>query len=407
MGALTPVGLTVRDSWESFKAGRTGLDVITMMDTTAYDLHVAGELKDFDASRYLSPKQRRSMSLTSQLAVIAAQQARVDANLDLDRENRDRVGVLIGTAGGSTIEETEALIRQLRDRGPGRLSPTQAIRLWPNMTAYAVAEDQQVKGYNSTICAACASSTQSIGEAAEVIRRGAADVMFAGGSESMMSEAILAGFMALRALVPGHRDDPAMAMRPFDANREGFVSAQGSTMMVLESLPHALERGARIYAEVLGVGVSNDIYHMIAPDPEGKGATVAVRQALDSAGVTPADVDYINAHGTATPLGDAAETKVIKTVFGPRAYEVPINSTKSMIGHLMGGAGALEAMVCVMTIQEGIIHPTINLQTPDPECDLDYVPNQARAARVDVALSNSFGLGGQNAALVIGRYGDS
>ncbi len=270
------------------------------------------------------------------------------------------------------------------------------------MASYFVAEKYQVRGHNGTICTACAAATQAIGEAAEVIRRGAAEVMITGGTESMVSQTMLAGFVAMRALSTSFNDEPERAMRPFDANREGFVGSQGSAMFILESLAHAQARGARIYAEVLGFGTSNDGFHMIAPDPEGSGAALAIRRALTNADVEPEAVDYINAHAASTPLGDLAETKAIKAVYGKHAYEIPISSTKSMIGHLMGATGAVEAMACVLSIQEGIIHPTINYETPDPECDLDYVPNEARQAEVKIAVSNSFGLGGQNAVLVLG-----
>jgi len=270
------------------------------------------------------------------------------------------------------------------------------------MASYFVAEKYQVRGHNGTICTACAAATQAIGDATEVIRRGAAEVMITGGTESMVSRTMLAGFVAMRALPTNYNDDPERAMRPFDANREGFVGSQGGAMFILESLAHAQSRGARIYAEVLGFGTSNDAFHMIAPDPEGSGAALAIRRALADAGVGPEAVGYINAHGASTPLGDVAETKAIKAAYGKHAYEIPVSSTKSMIGHLMGATGAVEAIACVMTLNEGIIHPTINYETPDPECDLDYVPNEARRAEVKVAASNSFGLGGQNAVLVLG-----
>jgi 3-oxoacyl-[acyl-carrier-protein] synthase II len=405
MGAITPVGHTVAETWESLKAGRSGVTRITAFDVTPWSCKIAGELKGFDPLQFISRKKARYMTLASQLAVIATGQALEDAGLDLEREDRDRIGVLIGTAGGSSIEETERVTMQLMDKGSGRLSPFQVVRLWPNMASYFVAEKYQVRGHNGTVCTACAAATQAIGDAAEVIRRGAAEVMITGGTESMMSQTMLAGFVAMRALPTSYNDEPERAMRPFEADREGFVGAQGSAMLILESLAHAQARGARIYAEVLGYGTSNDAFHMIAPDPEGNGAALAIRRALADAGVEPEAVDYINAHAASTPLGDLAETKAIKAVFGKRAYEIPISSTKSMIGHMMGATGAVEAMACVMSIQEGIIHPTINYETPDPECDLDYVPNEARRAEVKVAVSNSFGLGGQNAVLVLGANG--
>jgi 3-oxoacyl-[acyl-carrier-protein] synthase II len=402
MGAITPVGHTVAETWDALKAGRSGVARITMLDPTPFACQIAGELKEFDPHQFIPRKKARHMAVASQIAVIATGQALEDAGLDLEQEDRDRIGVLIGTAGGSSVEETERIFERLIEKGPGRLSPFQVIRLWPNMASYFVAEKYQVRGHNGTVCTACAAATQAIGEAVEVIRRGAAEVMITGGTESMMSQTMLAGFVAMHALPTNYNDDPERAMRPFDANREGFVGSQGGAMFILESLAHAQARGARVAAEVLGFGTSNDAFHMIAPDPEGSGAALAIRRALTNAGVEPEAVDYINAHAASTPLGDVAETKAIKAAYGKHAYEIPISSTKSMIGHLMGATGAVEALACVMSIQEGIIHPTINYETPDPECDLDYVPNEARQAEVKVAVSNSFGLGGQNAVLVLG-----
>jgi 3-oxoacyl-[acyl-carrier-protein] synthase II len=402
MGTVTPVGHTVAESWEAFKAGRSGIARVTLLDVDLYPCKIGGELKDFDPLKFIPRKKIRHMAYASQLGVITASQAVQDAGLDWEQEDQEQIGVLIGTAGGSSLEETEKLTLRLVQQGAGRMSPFQAVRLWPNMASYFIAEAFQLRGHNATVCTACAAATQAIGEAAEVIRRGDAEVMLSGGTESMVSEALLAGFSAMRALPTSFNEEPERAMRPFDTDREGFVPAQGSAMFVLESLAHARHRGARIYAEILGFGTSNDAFHIIAPDPDGTGAALAVQRALASAGVGIEAVDYINAHGTSTPLGDVAETKAIKRVFGERAYEIPISSTKSMIGHMMGATGAVEVMACVMSIQEGIIHPTINYETPDPECDLDYVPNEARQTEVKVAVSNSFGLGGQNAVLVLG-----
>jgi 3-oxoacyl-[acyl-carrier-protein] synthase II len=402
MGAITPVGNTVAETWDALKAGRSGIARMTVLDPTPWACQIAGELKGFDPHEFIPRKKARNMAVASQIAVVATGQALEDANLDLEQEDRDRIGVFIGTAGGSSVEETEQIFERLMEKGPGRLSPFQVIRLWPNMAAFFVAEKYQVRGHNGTVCTACAAATQGIGEATEVIRRGEAEVMITGGTESMMSQTMLAGFIAMRALPTNYNDEPERAMMPFDAKREGFVGSQGGAMFILESLAHAQARGARIHAEILGFGTSNDAFHMIAPDPEGGGAALAIRRALADAGVEPQDIDYINAHGASTPLGDTAETKAIKAAYGKHAYDIPISSTKSMIGHLMGATGAVEAMACVMSIQEGIIHPTINYETPDPECDLDYVPNEARQAEVKVASSNSFGLGGQNAVLVFG-----
>ncbi len=406
LGAITPVGHTVAETWQALVAGRSGAARTTLLDVSDWSCQIAGEVKGFDPSRFIHRKKLRHMSTSSQLAVVAAEQALQDSGLDLEKQDLDQVGVLIGTAGGSTVEETERASIELSEKESGRLSPFQVVRLWPNMTAYFVAHAFGLRGHNGTICTACAAATQALGEAMEAIRRGVAQVMVSGGAESMVSQAVLAGFCSMRALPSSYNDAPEKAMRPFDAQREGFIPAQGSAMLVLESLAHAQSRGARIYAELLGYGASNDAYHMIAPDPAGQGAALAVRRALDSAGVGIEEIDYINAHGSSTPLGDSAETTVIKEVFGERAYDIPISSTKSMIGHMMGATGAVEAVACVMSIQEGILHPTINYENPDPECDLDYVPNQAREVQVNATLSNSFGLGGQNACLVIGRYLD-
>lgn len=401
MGAITPVGHTAPETWRALREGRSGIGPLTLLEGD-WACQVAGELKGFDASRYLPHKQLRHMAQASQLAVISTEEALRDSGLDLGAEDRDRIGVVLGTAGGSTIEETEQAVSAMRGDDPKRISPFRVVRLWPNMATYFVAAANRLRGYSGTVCSACASGTQAIGEAAELIRRGEAEIMVTGGTESVVSRTALAGFSAMRALATSFNDKPAQAMRPFDSRREGFVAAQGSASLILESLEHALKRGARIYAEVLGLGVSNDAFHVIEPDPNGEGAVLAVRRALRSAGIGPQKVDYINAHGTSTPLGDAAETRAIKAVFGERAYDIPISSTKSMLGHMMGAAGAVEAIACAMTIVEGIVHPTINYETPDPECDLDYVPNTARSATVRVALSNSFGLGGQNAVLVLG-----
>jgi 3-oxoacyl-[acyl-carrier-protein] synthase II len=402
LGAITPLGNSISETWAGLLAGRSGVGLITLGDASAYPCQIMADLKGFDPHNYLPRKKVRQMPGAAQLAVITASQAFDDSGLDLEAIDRDRVGVIVGTAGGSIVEETEVAMRQL-DSGRGRLSPFQVMRFWPNMPAFFVANAYGFRGLNATVCTACAASTQAIGDAAKAIQCGEADVMLAVGTEHMASETALAGFTAMRALATNYNDDPARAMRPFDANREGFVSGLGSATLVLEQLEHALARGATVYAEVLGSGVSSDAFHLIAPDPDGGGAALAMRRALDDAGVERGRVDYINAHGTSTPLGDVAETRAIKAVFGARAYDIPISSTKSMLGHLMGASGAIEAAACIMTIKDGIIHPTINYDTPDPECDLDYVPNVARKQDVGVVLSNSFGLGGQNACLVLGR----
>jgi len=404
MSALTAVGHTVASTWENLIEGRSGIARITLMDASPYGCQIAGEVKDFNPDAFIPRKKSRHMAFSSKYAIITAGQAIEDSNLDLETLDLDNVGVIIGTAGGSTVEETELAMRALLNKEKGKLSPFQILRFWPNMPSYFIAEQFKLKGYNSTVCTACASATQAIGDAYRLIKSGDAEVVITGGSESMVSETVLAGFTAMRALPTNYNDDPEKAMRPFDANREGFVPGQGAAMLVLESLEHAKNRGAKIYAEVLGAGASSDAFHMIAPDPEGKGAALAIQRALDAAKVNLDEVDYINAHGTSTPLGDKSETQAIKRFFGEFAPDIPISSTKSMIGHMMGATGALEAIVCIQSINTGIIHPTINYETPDPECDLDYVPNVARDAKVSVAMSNSFGLGGQNACLVVGEF---
>lgn len=404
MSAITPVGNTVQDTWEALKAGISGAGRITKMDVTKYPCKVAAEIKDFEPEEFIPRKSLRHMAYGTQLAIVAARQCLEDADLPLGEVNRDHIGVVIGTAGGAGVEETEGATRLLlADDGTSKMSPFQILRIWPNMPSYFVAESLGFRGESLTVCTACAAATQAIGEAAKFIRRGEAEVMLTGGTESMISEVVMAGFTAMRALPTSFNDDPTRAMRPFNIDREGFIPAQGAGMLLLESLDHARRRGARIYAELLGAGSSNDAFHMIAPDPEGTGAGLAMNRALKSAGVELDQVDYVNAHGTSTPLGDLSETKAIKSVFGERAYDIPISSTKSMIGHMMGATGAVEAIACIKTILESTIHPTINYENPDPECDLDYVPNEARQADVNIALSNSFGLGGQNACLVLGK----
>ena len=401
-GALTPLGNTVLETWEGLVAGRSGANRISIMDPSDYACQINAELKNFDAHDFIPRRKARRMPTAAQIAVIASNQAIEDSELDLETIDRDRVGVIIGTSGGSALEETERATRQL-DSGTGRMSPFQVLRFWVNMPAFYVSESHGFRGYNSTVCTACAASTQAIGDAARIIERGDAEIMLAGGTEHPATETTLAGFVAMRAVATSYNDDPGRAMRPFDADREGFIAGLGCAVLVLESLEHAQARGATIYAEVLGSGVSNDAYHLIAPDPEGTGAALAIGRALDHAGIDKDDVDYINAHGTSTPAGDVAETKAIKLAFGERAYDIPVSSSKSMVGHMMGAAGAVEALACIMTLNQGIIHPTINYETPDPDCDLDYVPNVARKADVKIALSNSFGLGGQNACVVLGR----
>jgi 3-oxoacyl-[acyl-carrier-protein] synthase II len=402
LGAITPLGLSAEDTWQGLVAGRSGIGRVTRFDASDYPTQILGLVKGFKARDFMDRKAARRMARFSQFAVAATKMALEDADLAIDEENTEEIGVLLGNAIGG-LDETEEACRIMFERGGMRISPFFVVMMPPNLAAFQVAYTYGIKGYSSTITTACAAGTQAIGEAAEVIRRGKAKVMVAGGTEGGICELALAVFCANRAYST-RNDEPERASRPFDKDRDGFVGGEGSGILILESLEHALERGAHVYAEVLGYGASNDAYHLIAPDPEGTGAARAVRWALEDAGVDPSEVDYINAHGTATPLGDVSETKAIKKVFGDHAYRVPISSTKSMIGHLWGAAGAVESIACILSIRDNVIHPTINLEAPDPDCDLDYVPNVARKAQVDVAICNSFGLGGQNACTVYGRY---
>jgi 3-oxoacyl-[acyl-carrier-protein] synthase II len=404
LGAITPLGLSVEETWQGLVAGRSGIGRITYFDPSDYPTHILGEVKGFDPGEYMDRKEAKRMARFSQFAVAATKMALEDAGLTINGENTEEVGVLLGNSVGA-IDETEKACRVMFERGGMRLSPFFIVMMPPNLAAFQVAYTYGIKGYSSIISTACAAGSQAIGEAAEVIRRGKAKVMVTGGTEAGVCELALAVFCVGRAYST-RNNEPERASRPFDKDRDGFVGGEGSGILILESLEHALDRGARIYAEVLGYGASNDAYHLIAPDPEGEGAARAMRWALEDAGVEPSEVGYINAHGTGTPLGDVSETLAIKKVFGDHAYRVPISSSKSMIGHLWGAAGAVESIVCILSIRDNIIHPTINLDTPDPDCDLDYVPNVARKAQVDIAICNSFGLGGQNACAVFGRIRD-
>lgn len=399
MGAITPLGLNVQDTWQALIEGRSGIGRITQFDASAYPTQIAGEVKGFDPGEYMDVREARRMARFSQFAVAGAKMALEDAGLTVDESTAEDVGVVIGTAIGGALVESEMAHLILLNKGVRRVPPLFVPSMIPNAAAHHVACAFGIRGYSSTVVGACASGNQAIGEGARAIRDGSAQVVIAGGTESTMCELALAGICAMRALST-RNDEPERASRPFDAERDGFVVSDGCGVLVLESLDHAMARGARVYAEVLGYGVSSDAYHVSAPHPEGRGSALAMRRAIADAGLKPEDIRYINAHATATPIGDPAEVVAIKSVFGSRAYEIPVNATKSMIGHLLGAAGAVEAIATIMTIQEGILHPTINYEHPDPECDLDCVPNEARRTQVDIALSNSFGFGGQNACLV-------
>ena len=402
VGTMTPLGLTLRETWPRLLAGESGIDSIQQFDASDLPSQIAGELKGFDPTDYIEYKEARRMARCSQVAVATAQEALADAGLELPLEREERVGTLIGSGVGGYERAIEG-VDTFRKKGLRRVNPFDPIAMLINMPSHHVSYWSGAKGPISTVVAACATGTQAIGEGAEHIRRGAADIMICGGVDAMIHFTLMVGFCAMRALST-RNDEPERASRPFDVDRDGFVLSEGAGVFILESLQHARARGATIRAEVLGHSSSSDAFHVAQPDPEGEGASRAMAWALEDAAVTPSDVDYINAHGSATPISDPVETIAIKRTFGDRAYDVPISSTKSMLGHAMGGAGAIEAAVCVRTIETGMIHPTANLDQPDPACDLDYVPEGARKADVRVALSNSFGLGGQNACLVLGRF---
>ena len=401
LGAITSIGLSVPEFWDSVTTGRSGVRLIDGYDVDDYPTHIAGVVPPFDPPEFLSRKRARRMARFSQLAVIAAHEALEDAGLGHALES-ERAGVLLGCAIGGLDEHQEA-VETMVEKGGMRISPFYIVMSPANLAGFHVANEYRILGYNNSVVTACAAGTQAIGEATEVIRRGDADVMVAGGTEAGLSELGLAAFCVNQAF-SRRNDEPERASRPFDIDRDGFVGGEGSGIVVLERLDRALERGADIHAEVLGYGASNDAYHLIAPDPEGVGAARAIKAALRRADVPAEAIDYINAHATGTPLGDVSETKAIKAVLGERAYDVPVSSTKSQIGHLFGAAGAVEGIATILALRNGILPPTINLDNPDPECDLDYVPLVAREADIRIAMSNSFGLGGQNAVIVFARW---
>ncbi|MBT3995609.1 MAG: beta-ketoacyl-ACP synthase II [Chloroflexi bacterium] len=402
MGAVTCLGNTVEQFWTGVKSGQSGIREISLVSPDGFPCSVSGEIQDFDPTEHMDRKEARRMARFSQFAIVAADQAVEDSGIDFEKEDLDRIGVLIGSGSGG-LPETDAQAEIRVKRGVGRMSPYYIPMMLVNMAAANISHRFNLTGYTNTCVTACAASTQAIGEAAEVIRRGDADVIVTGGTEAGICEIGMGGFSTMRALSTWD-GDPSKASRPFDKGRDGFAPAEGSGILILESLEHAQARGATIYAEIGGWGVSSDAYHLVQPHPEGLGAAKAMNRALTNAGVTINDIDYINAHGTSTPINDASETKAIKAVFGEHAYNVPISSTKSMVGHSLGASGSLEAIVCINSINDGILHPTINQDEPDPDCDLDYIPNVAREVEVNVTLSNSFGFGGQNACLIIKKF---
>ncbi|HET7089568.1 MAG TPA: beta-ketoacyl-ACP synthase II [Anaerolineae bacterium] len=399
MGALTPVGNDVDTMWASLVAGKSGIAPITHFDPSAFETRFAGEVKDFDPVALLGRKEARHMDRFTQFAMAATGQALADSGLKITPDNTLRVAVILGSGVGG-ISTIVGEVNVLRDRGANRVSPFLVPMMLSDTAPGTVAIAYGIRGPNLSIVTACATGTNVIGEAAEMIRHGRVDAAIAGSAEAGIIPLAMAGFNSMGAL-SRRNDQPEKASRPFDKNRDGFVASEGAGVLILEALEHALERGASIYAEVIGYGSSADAFHITAPEENGAGAAAAMRMALDQAGLPPSDIDYLNAHGTSTLLNDKSETAAIKTVFGEAAYDVSISSTKSMTGHLLGAAGSVEAIACIKALQEGIIPPTINYETPDPECDLDYVPNTARRKVVRRAMSNSFGFGGHNACLIL------
>lgn len=401
MGAITPIGNDVATTWESAVNGKSGVGPLTRIDSNDYPAKVAAEIKDFDVETYMDKKEARKMDRFTQYAVAASFMAVRDANLEITDEIAPRVGVWIGSGIGG-METFENQFETLLTKGARRVSPFFVPMMIPDMAAGQVSIALGAKGFNSCTVTACATGTNSIGDAFKVIERGDADVMISGGTEAPITRMAFAGFCASKAL--STNPDPATASRPFDANRDGFVMGEGAGILVLEELEHALARGAEIYAEIVGYGATGDAHHITAPAPGGEGGVRAMRMAMENGGLSPEDVDYVNAHGTSTSYNDKFETLAIKEVFGEHAYKLAVSSTKSMTGHLLGAAGGVEAILSILAIKEGIIPPTINYSEKDPECDLDYVPNEARKAEVNVALSNSLGFGGHNATIIFKKY---
>ncbi len=402
LGVVSPVGNSVEQYWNALLDGKSGVGTITRFDVSQYPAKIAAEVKDFDPTSYIDKKDARRMDPSEQYAMVASEQAILDSKLKLDSLDLDRCGVVIGSGIGgiSTFEKQHSL---LEASGPGKVSPFFIPMMIIDMCAGLVSIRYGFRGPNYATVSACASSAHAIADAYRIIERDEADVMITGGAEATITPSSLAGFCQAKALST-RNDEPERASRPFDAGRDGFVMGEGSAILILESLEHAQARGARIYAEVKGAGMTADAYHMTAPHPEGYGARKAIELALKSAGISCHDIDYINTHGTSTELGDIAETKAIKEICGEHAYKIPINSTKSLIGHLLGAAGAVELLTCVKSIEQSVVHPTINLDNPDPQCDLDYVPHVKRAHQIKYAMSNSFGFGGHNVTLIIGRF---
>lgn len=402
VGVVSPLGSEKAVFWDHLVKGKSGVSAVENFDVSRYPCRIAGEIKDFDPTIFMDRREAKKVDRFTQLGVAAAVQAWSDSGLDKIELNKDNVGVLVGSGIGG-IRTIEEQLKVLAEKGPRRVSPFLVPALIANMASGIISIIFELRGPNSTVVTACATSTHAVGDAWHIIRRGDADIMLAGGAEAAISDLAFSGFSAARALST-RNDEPEKASRPFDRERDGFVMGEGAGIVILEMLEHALARGADIYGEIVGYGMSGDGYHMTAPDPDGRGAFLCMQRALNSAGVRPEEVDYINAHGTSTELNDKVETMAIKRLFGEHAYRLAVSSTKSMIGHLLGAAGAVELIATLLTMQKQVIHPTINYEYPDPECDLDYVPAPLRDREINLCISNSFGFGGTNATIVVKKY---
>ncbi|MFW6386727.1 MAG: beta-ketoacyl-ACP synthase II [Bacillota bacterium] len=402
LGIVSSLGFEIDEFWDNITAGLSGISKITRFDTDGYRSKIGAEIKDFDSSAYFDRKIAKRMALFTEYGATAALKAVEDAGLEITENNAEKAGVLIGSGIGG-IEVLENQIERLYTRGPRRVSPFFVPMMISNMASGQVSILTGAKGPNTNTVTACASGTSAIGEASEIIRRGDAEIMIAGGAEAAISPSAVAGFSSMKALST-RNDNPEEASRPFDKGRDGFVIGEGSGVVILESLQHARERGAKIYGEIVSYGMSGDAYHLTQPSPEGEGAARAMAMALEKAEINPKDMDYINAHGTSTELNDRFETMAIKNIFGDYAYDLAVSSTKSMTGHMLGAAGGVEAIICALSLINQVLPPTVNLENPDPMCDLDYVPNKPREAAIDTVMSNSFGFGGQNACMIIRKF---
>ncbi|UCH00035.1 MAG: beta-ketoacyl-ACP synthase II [Deltaproteobacteria bacterium] len=402
LGMVTPLSIGVEENWEAVSKGKSGIGPITKFDASSFPCQIAGEVRDFRSEDFLSAKDAKHLDIFIHYAIASARMAVEDSRLKITPKNNQRVGCVTGSGIGG-LSTIEFYHKALLEKGPRRVSPFFIPGIITNMAPGQIAIEFGARGPNTCVVTACAASAHAIGDSFKIIQRGAAEAMISGGTEAVITPLALGGFTSMKSLST-RNDEPERASRPFDIERDGFIMSEGGGIIILEELNHALDRGADIYAEMVGYGMSSDAYHFTAPDPDGIGASLCMEAALKDAGLNPTDIDYINAHGTSTKLNDISETKAIKSVFGDHAYKIAISSTKSMTGHLLGGAGVVESIYSILTIRNGLIPPTINYEFPDPECDLDYVPNEARMAKVRSVLSNSFGFGGTNSSLIFKEF---